>query len=110
MINEKSIQLVLTDSVGDMAEKLYQSAAWDLFRTEYIYMSIGKATEYSKYINSWSSFFQEGENDAGRQRDTDHQSIEITRGQSDENAQMASLTNEFELEFNRFEKSNWRPN
>jgi len=34
---------VLANPVGDVTEKLYRSEAWDLFRSECIYMSVEEA-------------------------------------------------------------------
>ncbi|ONK80658.1 uncharacterized protein A4U43_C01F20270 [Asparagus officinalis] len=43
VLDKKSLQLVLANPVGDVTEKLYRSEAWDLFRSDCIYMSVEEA-------------------------------------------------------------------
>ncbi|KAJ6840215.1 putative sulfate transporter 3.4 [Iris pallida] len=42
-LHKKSLQLVLANPVANVTEKLYRSEAWDFFRSECIYMSVGEA-------------------------------------------------------------------
>ncbi|WOL09182.1 putative sulfate transporter 3.4 [Canna indica] len=49
ILGKRSLELVLVNPVGEVAQKLSHSGTWDLFGTERIYMTVGEAIAASSY-------------------------------------------------------------